>query len=59
MLSGNSNVALVSELEEEGFQRPEGKKMVIEAVPVENGMVDVHIRNNGPEIPENIKGRIF
>jgi len=33
--------------------------MVIEAVPVENGMVDVHIRNNGPEIPENIKGRIF
>jgi signal transduction histidine kinase/HAMP domain-containing protein len=46
-------------LNEEGFQRPEGKKMVIEAVPVENGMVDVHIRNNGPEIPENIKGRIF
>ena len=26
------------------------KKKVIEAVPVENGMVDVHIRNNGPEI---------
>ena len=26
---------------------------------VEQGMVDVHIRNNGPEIPENVKGRIF
>ncbi len=46
-------------LNEEGFERPEGKKLIIEAVRVEQGMVDVHIRNNGPEIPENVKGRIF
>jgi len=46
-------------LNEEGVDRPEGKKMIIEAVPAENGMVDVHIRNNGPAIPESIKSRIF